>query len=236
MKIPYMWLLRFSAMLLFLLFGPLLVQGQSLRSKDMRPSWVPRAVIISTEVSELIRPWWCDCGRAMQLEGQLLLKHVFAEGQLGQATRTPVRLAPLEPEEPLRSDEDYSSVGYFWRAGLGLIISSKDGVWSATAGFHYAQAEYTEEMQLRRTDPVPVVLRHKARHVLEWQELSLGIKLNLWQGIMVGYRIRMLLNAVQKIGSPHIDSFYAPGYGQKATFHPFGVHYYVGYRIPLSRP
>ena len=226
-----MWILRYS-----LILFPFLGHAQETLSDSSRSSWAPRALVISAELSGLLQPIWCGCGTASQLELQLPFEHILLELQAGYTTRKPVALSE-NASQPKRSEEQYSSQGFFWRLGPALRIGPDEGNWAASLGLHYAEAGYREALNLRLLSrlgaPASSELSAEAWQRLRWWELSFGVKVALWKGLMVGYRTHFAFGARRQDSSPELDSFYSPGYGRLDKLGKFGIRYYLSYRLPL---
>ena len=226
-----MWSLRYSWFWLI----PFCGWAQPLEKDTLsRSFWAPSELIVSLEASGLAKELWCDCGYASELEAQLFLRNILLEAQVGQSYRRPIRLKAL-PAQGARSDETYSSEGYFWRIGPALRISPKESFWTSTIGIHYAESSYREKMQLRTSSALKgtsSTLLREAWHQLSWAELSFGLKAELWRGLMLGYRTYYAF-VLEKSESPELRSFFSPGYGRLSASSKFGIRYYLSYRLRI---
>lgn len=230
----YIWILRCS----FWLFPGCIVAQVVSEERDLRSAWVPRSVILSMEASGQLQQLWCRCGRTSEIELQLLFKRLLIESQVGYAERRAVVL-PKGPSQPERSRENYLSEGFFWRLGPLLRIGPDRKGWTGSLGFLYAEAGYQEEMQVSRLDPLrnyeANTFAQQAWQRLRWWEISFGFKVDVWKGIMLGYRTHFAFGAKKEGEKPALVSYYAPGYGYPNILGKFGIRYYIGYQIPLIK-
>lgn len=143
-----------------------------------------------------------------------------------------------QKDEVLVTGGDYYSDGTYWRAGVDLNLLKKDPDRNMFFfGFRYAQASYTETINMVSTDPYFGSLQYQLNNpsaTAAWAELVAGLRVKVWKEFWMGFTSRMKFASSVK-GADAFNSYYVPGYGVVGQGITWGFNYQVFWRIPFAK-
>ncbi len=137
---------------------------------------------------------------------------------------------------------DYSSNGFFCKAGLDYNLTNVKGPWDHDiffSGFRLGFSQFNHQASdiLIRNDywgdyQIDEISSNKLRAF--WFSAVLGMKVELTENLFIGWSLRGRI-MLAKDRDPDMPPDMIPGYGKGDSSSNLGIQYFVSFRVPLLK-
>jgi hypothetical protein len=191
----------------------------------VKPDFRPSTIRFGTDLYSIGNTIVENGERTFEVQGDIDFHRYFATLELG-----------LQDTDLLGTNFDYSGTGSYYRVGIDMNLTPYNQDRNTIyLGARYARSRFQETLSYDASDSLWQDVQLEESHEgmsSRWLEITGGMKVRVWQNLMMGYIIRYKI--FRKInGVPEMDNYIVPGYGLARKNTNLGFGFYVFYRLPF---
>ncbi len=136
------------------------------------------------------------------------------------------------------TDFSYTNKGSYFRIGPDInFLYKPNKLHAVIGGLRYATSSFDDALVYTTEDAYNNTQISSANNkaTAQWAELVTGTKINLWQGLFIGFAIRYKF--LKSVKSEQLEPYWIPGYGENREDDndQFGFSYYLWWRFGFRK-
>ncbi len=193
--------------------------------------WAPSFLRIGANVYRGVESLVIEEKASMDVNAEIDFHKFFLVGEYGRA------------EFKRTGGFDYSSSGNYFKAGLDMnLIPYNPDRDVITLGLRYAQSNFSDDISFQADQYGNTIdfSESNPEVVARWIELNVGMKVNMWKGLTIGYVLRG--KVFKRLGEyGQLEPFDIPGFGRHKTNgetvknNTVSLDYYLYWTIPFRK-